>query len=302
MLFSPIKPMIVTMGNEAFDDDGFIFEPKWDGWRILLHKEGSRIEAYTRSGHVVTSKFPELKEAIASIKTNTAILDCEGVCIRDGRSVFDDFSYRCRISDSAKINAALRTHPVSFIAFDVLLSSSEHLYEPLKARKERLTELISGTDVITPTVFIEERGKDLSAWSKDRDMEGIVAKRKDSKYLLGAETKDWIKIKNPKTIDTIILGYRTEPQFGIVIGLHFKTIKYKPVGIVETGFQEAEKRAFLEIARQLHTKQEKQTQWIEPKLCCRIQYLERTDHHQLLDAMFKGFLLDKDPEECYWTY
>ncbi|KRF18643.1 hypothetical protein [Paenibacillus sp. Soil787] len=175
MLFSPIKPMIVSIGKEAFDDNEFIFEPKWDGWRILLHKQGTRLEAYTRNGNVVTSKFPELKEAVSSIKADTAILDCEGVCIRDGRSVFDDFSYRGRISDSAKIKAALRTHPATFVAFDVLLTSYEHMKEPLTTRKSRLNEIIGSTDIITPTAFIEGRGKDLSSWSIEHDMEGIVA-------------------------------------------------------------------------------------------------------------------------------
>jgi bifunctional non-homologous end joining protein LigD len=75
MLFTPIKPMIVSIGKEAFDDDNYIFEPKWDGWRILLHKQGERIEAYTRNGNIVTSKFPEIKEAAGVIKAHTAILD-----------------------------------------------------------------------------------------------------------------------------------------------------------------------------------------------------------------------------------
>ncbi|KRE65204.1 ATP-dependent DNA ligase [Paenibacillus sp. Soil750] len=302
MLFSPLKPMIVASGKEAFDDEGYVFEPKWDGWRILLHKQGTRLEAFTRNGHVVTSKFPELKAAISSIKADTCILDCEGVCMRDGRSVFDDFSYRGRISDSAKIKAALRTHPATFVVFDVLFTGSEHLKEPLMTRKNRLKEMVRSTDMITPTVYIEGRGRDLSSWSNEHDMEGIVAKRKDSKYVLGVVTNDWLKIKNFKTIDTIILGYRTEPQFGLVVGLHFKTVKYKPVGFVEVGISEDDKYAFQEIARQLQIRMEKQTFWVEPKLCCRIQYQERTDQHQLHTTIFKGFLFDKDPENCYWTY
>ncbi|KRF18640.1 hypothetical protein [Paenibacillus sp. Soil787] len=111
-----------------------------------------------------------------------------------------------------------------------------------------------------------------------------------------------MKIKNFKTIDAIILGYRTEPQFGLVLGLHFKTVRYKPVGIVEFGFRVDDKRAFLEIAKQIQTRIDKKTYWIEPMLCCQIQYLERTDQHQLRTTIFKGFLFDKDPENCYWTY
>ncbi|WP_274652023.1 RNA ligase family protein [Paenibacillus humicola] len=303
MLFTPIKPMIVSMGREAFDDETFIFEPKWDGWRILLHKQGDRLEAYTRNGNVVTGKFPELREAAASIRAREAILDCEGVCIRGGRTVFDDFSYRGRLADPRKIASAARTHPASFMVFDVLLSDRrEHLDEPLMTRKERLAEIVEPADMIVPTSYIGEKGKAMFAWSAEHRMEGIVAKRKNSVYVPGIETQDWIKIKHFQTIDAIVLGYRTDPRFGLVIGLHFRTVKYKPVGVVEFGFQPDEKRAFLEIARQLHTVKDNKTQWIEPKLVCRIQYLERTDRHQLRTTVFKGFQFDRNSDDCYWTY
>jgi len=155
MLFSPLKPMLATMGMEDFDDDGYIFEPKWDGWRIVLHKQGDRMEAYTRNGRMVTSQFPELREAAGSIKPMSAILDCEGVCIRDGRTVFDDFAFRGRLTDPKKIAAAARTHPVSFMAFDVLMTDREHLNEPLMARKARLNEIVTSTENIALTAFIE---------------------------------------------------------------------------------------------------------------------------------------------------
>lgn len=72
MLFTPIKPMLLGMWHEAFDDDRYIFEPKWDGWRILLHKDGERVEAYTRHGNRVTDKFPELQAAGAAIRAYAA--------------------------------------------------------------------------------------------------------------------------------------------------------------------------------------------------------------------------------------
>lgn len=94
MLFSPIKPMLLQMGKEVIDDPNVCFDIKWDGWRILLHKEGNRVEAYTRHGNNITSKFPELVDAGHSITEHTAILDCEGVVLRNGKnSVFEDFAY-----------------------------------------------------------------------------------------------------------------------------------------------------------------------------------------------------------------
>ncbi len=68
MIFTPIKPMLLHMGKEIIDDDMWEYQVKWDGYRVLIHKEGNRIEAYTRHGNVITSKFPELQEVNRSIK------------------------------------------------------------------------------------------------------------------------------------------------------------------------------------------------------------------------------------------
>ncbi|SFK93519.1 bifunctional non-homologous end joining protein LigD [Paenibacillus sp. 1_12] len=300
MLFTPIKPMIVSVGSEPFDDEMFIFEPKWDGWRILLHKQGERIEAYTRNGNIVTDKFPELMEASKAIKAHTAVLDCEGIVLREGRPVFDDFSYRVRLSNSLRIRNAVHTHPATFVAFDVLYTDREHLKEPLMTRKQRLHEMISETSIITPTIYIEAQGQALFNFTRDRDMEGIVAKRKESKYYPDTTSPDWLKIKHFKTIDVIILGYRTQP-FGLVIGLNFRTVQNKPVGVVEYGFKPYEKEMFLELAKQFHKVKDQKTQWMEPRLCCRIEYLERSDTHQLRTTVFRGFLFDKKPEDCIWS-
>ncbi|TVY08399.1 ATP-dependent DNA ligase [Paenibacillus cremeus] len=220
MLFTPIKPMIVSIGNEPFGSEHHIFEPKWDGWRILLHKQRDRIEAYTRNGNIVTSKFPELREVREAIKANSAILDCEGIVLRGGRPVFDDFSFRGRLSNSARIRDAVHTHPATFVAFDVIYMEHELLNEPLMKRKQRLTEIVCPTEVITPTMYLEGKGKALFELTREKDMEGIVAKRKDSRYLLDTKSMDWLKIKHFKSIDVVILGYRSNP-FGLVIGLNF---------------------------------------------------------------------------------
>lgn len=301
MLFTPLKPMLVSMGYEPFNNENYIFEPKMDGWRILLHKEGQRIEAYTRNGKCVTEKFPELQAVVGKIKPSTAIFDCEGVVMREGRPIFDDFSYRCRLSDPVKIAQAQISHPASFVAFDVLYTDHDHTDDPLMDRKQRLIEMIEPNPILMPTLYVEGEGKALRALSIEHDLEGIVAKKKDSKYQLNTRSPDWIKIKNYKTIDTIILGYRTAPEFSLVVGLHFPTVRYKPVATVHIGISPEEKAAFLEVAKQLLTEKDRNTQWIEPRLCCRVQYLERTELHYLRMVSFKGFLFDKNPDDCKWV-
>lgn len=302
MLFEPIKPMLPEWRYEAFDDEACIFEPKWDGWRIFLHKDGDRIEAYARSGRRVTEKFPELREAAAGIRERTAILDGEGICLRDGRPVFDDFADRGRLTDAGKIAAAARAHPATFVVFDVLRTGDrEHIGETLLERKARLQDLVETNGALITTLFVEGKGQELFAMTEARGLEGIVAKRKASRYQVGVRSADWQKVKHGREIDTVILGYRTEPQFGLVVGLHFLTMKNKPVAFVEAGINGAEQRAFLEIAGQIRTTADLRTQWIEPRLCCRVRYLDRTDRHELKMCEFRGFLFEKRPEDCVWV-
>lgn len=301
MLFSAIKPMGVSFGEEPFDDQHFLYEPKWDGVRVLIHKQGSRIEAYSRSGRAVTHKFPELEDALRAIQTHSAILDCEGIVLRNGVPAFDDFMYRDRISQAGKINRAVHTHPVTFVAFDLLYTEREHLNEPLVERKKRLAAIIDSTPVLMPTLFVEAQGKALFEMMKARNMEGVVAKRKNSIYVPDTRSSEWLKMKHVKTIDVEILGYRMDP-FELVIGLNFRTVKHKPVGAVAEGIAAADKDLFVAVATPLYTVKEGNTQWMEPRLCCRIDYLDRTDRHQLMMTTFRGFLWDKRPEDCVWHY
>ncbi|UQZ80877.1 Putative DNA ligase-like protein [Paenibacillus konkukensis] len=299
LLFAPLKPMTAGRVPEPFDDENTIFEPKWDGQRILLHKQGKRIEAFTRRGMNVTAKFPELQEACASIQSDTAIVDCEGIVMRGERAVFDDFTYRLRISQAAKIRTAVLTHPVTFVAFDLLMSAREHLNEPLTERKRRLGDIIKSSGLLMPTLSVPVRGKALFELTERQGMAGIVAKRMSSRYRLGTKSEDWLQINHVRTIDVMILGYRTSP-FTLVAGLNFRTVSNKPVGLVEQEIDAEDRQKFLELAASLHTHRDALTQWIEPCICCRIQYAERTDAHQLIGTVFQQFLWNKPASECVW--
>ena len=194
------------------------------------------------------------------------MLEAEVICLRDGRPMFDDFSYRSRLTDQMKIDPAVRTHPVTFVTWNVLDSNrADHINRPLTERKIRLQKLIKPFSVL---IYDVRRRAEEGA---TRDLEVIVAKRKDSTYQLNTRSVDWVKVKNWKTIDMVILGYRLEPQFALVVGLYFPTVRNKPVAVVKFRFKPEEKAAFRAVAQQIHTKKDRHTQWIEPHLCCRIQ-------------------------------
>lgn len=293
MLFSPIKPMLLQTGKEVFDDDMWQWSIKFDGWRVLIHKQGDRIEAYTRHGNIITSKFPELQEVGRSITVPEAIIDCEGVVFRNGVSVFDHFNLRGRLTDKEKIRKATQTHPASFVAFDVLQTNSSHIKEPLIERKKRLDSIIkpSNSLLITPSIIGD--GTHIYQLTKEKNMEGIVGKRIDSTYQINHRSSDWLKIKHFKTTNATILGFKEQP-FSLVVGTQMQNGHYRPLATVEFGFKPHEKMAFRNIAKQLIKKQEKGITWIEPLLECTVQYLEKTEKGMLRIVSFKGFNVENN--------
>ncbi|AVK87044.1 DNA ligase [Lysinibacillus sp. B2A1] len=286
--------MLLHMGNnnEIVDDPNWIYDIKWDGWRILLHKLGDRVEAYTRHGNNVTAKFPELQEVGRSIKENTAIIDCEGVVLRNGVSVFDDFAFRGMLTNKSKIEQATITHPATFIAFDILATDKPHTNQPLVERKEILSSIIEPSNSLLVTPSIVGNGSDIFKLTKDKGMEGIVGKQSNSTYKTNHRSHDWLKYKHFKVMDVTILGYKENP-FTMLVGKQLSNGKYKPLANVEFGFKPEEKRAFREIAKQIVTKVDRDMIWLEPRLYCKVQYLEKTQSGMLRITSFKGFDFDK---------
>lgn len=296
MLFTPIKPMLLGTGNDVINDPNTIWDIKWDGWRTIIHKEGNRIEAYTREGNNITAKFPELQAVGQSIKEHTVIIDAEGVVLRSGVSVFEDFSYRGSLSNTEKIEQATITHPATFIAFDILATDKSVMKQPLYKRKELLSSIIRPSNNLIVTPSVEENGSHIFQLTKEKNMEGIVGKRRDSIYRINQRSKDWLKYKHFKMTDTVILGFSENP-FSMVVGSHLSNGKCKRLANVEFGFSQEEKMAFRQIAKQLIIKTERNITWIEPLLSCKVQYLEKTRTGLLRIATFKGFNFEQISEE-----
>jgi bifunctional non-homologous end joining protein LigD len=294
---------MLCTGNLHVDpeDTRYIYQTKMDGWRALLHKGGNRIEIYTRHGKNITKKFPEIVETARQIKADEAILDGEIVVFSNNRPVFDYVLNRGLLSDPNSIQQAVQTYPATFAAFDVLYTNGkEHLKESLLERLNRLEDLIEPSNALIAVPYFEN-GQALYDWTKKHNWEGLVCKEKNSRYHLNSRSSEWIKVKHWKYLNCVILGYRLKP-FGMVVGAHFRTGKNKPLAFVERGFQQEEIEAFLGVVRQIHTwKDRNGIQWIEPRLCCKIRYLERTENHRLRIVNFEHFLIEHDPDTCQWV-
>lgn len=201
------------------------------------------------------------------------------------------------LTNKDKIAEATLSHPATFIAFDVLATSKDHTSEPLSERKKRLSSIIEPSNALLVTPSIVGEGNRIFQLTKEQNMEGIVAKRRDSTYQINHRSSDWKKIKHFKIAQTVILGYKENP-FTMIVGTRLKNGQYKAIANVENGFKQDEKAAFRKIVGQIAMKKEKDVTWLEPRLICSVQYLEKTARGSLRIVSFKGFNFDLTPDEC----
>jgi bifunctional non-homologous end joining protein LigD len=300
MLFTPIKPMLLSNFKAtpfSLSDPSLLYEIKYDGWRLLLHKEGSRVEIYTRHGNIVTNRFPEFVEAAADIKAHSVILDCEGVCIHPDtlRPDFEMFSVRAKLTNPMKIIMAMQHYPATLITFDVIMIDN-HFFnmEKLLQRKNRLADIVPNNPSLMRSAFVVGNGQGLYDWTLENRWEGICAKHVSSKYRLNSRPDSlhdaWVKRKHTEVTEAYIMGYRSSP-FALLVGLkQGNNTLPTPVAIVDIGFSSEEKVAFRWIAKQIHTTMHKGIQMVEPVLSCKVEYLERTSNGALRTCTFRGFV------------
>jgi DNA ligase 1 len=220
-----ISPMLLNKTDEPFDSEDFITELKLDGIRLIysVDNEG-KVRLYSRHNNEITSKFPELHELDVPPGT---VLDGELIVSdNDGKPDFEAVMSRF-------LSAKDKT-PITFVAFDVLQYEGERVTKlPLLERKELLADIVqTDTSLITKTQFIEGLGEAYFDAIKEQALEGIVLKRKDSRYEVGKRSHSWLKVINYQYIDVFVTGYRKQPKdFGLVL----TDVDGKYIGVMELG-------------------------------------------------------------------
>lgn len=288
MLF--IKPMLLHKEEQPLQSTSFINEPKWDGHRLVYSKTNGVTKLFTRHGNDVTNKYPELLD----------ITDHEDI-ILDGEVIYydpinqkDDFdilmSQRFLISNPNKIKHAAVNYPVTFIVFDILRLSEKTLYSlPLIQRKQILEESVSNSFHIQKNRFLEGNGLELFNASKSRNMEGIVQKDKNSKYCPATRSHAWKKVIAYQTTECFIFGYKVD-QFGWLVGQKDAN-GINPLGVVEFGPSQDERKAFYQVSKSLITKKTKDIIYLDPVIKCKIKFREYTKKNKLRIPVFEEFVM-----------
>lgn len=294
------SPMLIVRQMEAFDDPGWIYELKMDGFRVLAYVDPDKIDFRNKRNMRMAGKFPELKDIYQNVKER-CILDGEIAVLVNGVPDFYRLQKRTLFTDPFKIKLEADRNPACFVAFDCLYrDGQELLWEPLMERKEQLSALVEETPRIAVSRFVEGQGRALYAAAEERKLEGVVAKKKDSLYFMGKRTKDWVKFKRMADEDYVVAGYIQKGRhiFSLIIGKYRDgRLFYK--GHVTSGVTKeavsvltvTEKNPFRMLPAE-----DKDAVWVQPDHVCIVEYMPNLKN-ALRQPVFKGFRADVLPEE-----
>lgn len=275
-----IKPMLIGEMQEAFNSPDYIYELKLDGHRCIAYLDKDGTDLRNKRDVKMIAKFPELLNINKQVKCR-CILDGELIVIKDGVPDFYEIQRRSLLSNSFKVQLASSKLPASFTAFDILYYDDHAVTDlPLMQRKKLLEKVIKENERIAISRYIEERGIEFYQLAKQNELEGIVAKRKDSKYYLDKKTKDWIKIKYLLDDDFVVCGYifKENAVISIVLGQYLgKELVYKghvTLGTSTEDFKLIESMPGINAQpfNELPSGNDNAV-WIEPNLVCIVKFM-----------------------------
>ncbi|MBI3646361.1 MAG: ATP-dependent DNA ligase [Acidobacteriales bacterium] len=313
-----IHPMLATSIDEPFDNPGWLFEIKWDGYRAIAFIADRAVRLVSRNQNDLSAQFPELRDLPKCVKARRAVLDGEIVALDEhGRPSFSLMQQRTRFQPGKRRLPRREGVPVLYYAFDLLYLDGYDLRRvSLEKRKELLQSVLENGDVVHFSDHYAEKGRALFDAAKQRGLEGIVAKKRDSVYQ-EERSREWLKIKITQRQECVIGGY-TDPEgsrqyFGsVVLGLYDKRGRLIHVGQAGSGFDQKSLKQIFERLRPLETKTNPfhgeigglhQVHFVRPELMAEIKFSEWTHETaeggmKLRAPVFLGLRFDKDPKEC----
>jgi DNA ligase-1 len=281
-----IAPMLLKKRENPFDDERYLFEPKIDGHRLILSMENGIVRLFTRHNNEVTIQYPELHNV--PIEDNSdVVLDGEVACINPetGSIEFEMVMERFMKKKPMSIKQGMIRQPVHFFVFDILRYKGEDLRTlPLLERKKILEQVLKANNFISPLMRVEDTGVSLFEAIREKHLEGIVAKKKKSKYV-GRRDANWIKIINYTYAEVQIAGYRKN-QFGWLL-----QHRGRNVGVLELAVPSAHKKAFYGVSKGLITGEDRNFVYVDPSIKARVRFRNWTRAGMLRTPEFVDFVI-----------
>ena len=298
-----IKPMLATSVKEVFDDPDWIYELKWDGYRILSYIDDGEVNLYSRNGILMNSKFPSLVRGLENIE-HTTILDGEVVVV--DKQGIPEFQKLQNFDDQTK-------GQLLYYIFDLLYLNDHSVIElPLIDRKSLISEVLEDTELSRYCDHIHAKGTKFFKKAVEEGMEGVIAKKADSLYIPGYRTDQWLKIKAENSQEAIICGYTEssgDTWFGSLILGIYKNDKLTYIGNCGTGFSNQEQKDLFKKLKPLETKKSpfnkkinlkgRVPHWVKPLLICEVKFSDWTKQQIMRHPVYKGLRTDKTNSEIY---
>ncbi len=318
-----IRPMLSTPVEKPFNDKKWEFEIKWDGVRAILFYSKSKnvLELKSRTNKSIGHRYPEISKSIPS----SSVIRCKDSVVVDGEIVvldeqghpdFQSHQRRMNLDHDFDIQSLSREIPATFYIFDILYLDGKEL-ENLEfwKRRELLSNVINmnneGNNVIRISESFEEKGIELFENIKARGLEGIIAKKRNSKYLQGARTADWLKIKNLHTQDCVVIGYtrgegNRKNYFGsLLLAAYNKELVF--IGHSGSGFDGPQiidifnklqeiRSDEIPVSRVPYTNRD--PVWVRPMLVVEVKFDGWTKDMIMRAPIFLRIRDDKKPQDC----
>lgn len=303
-----VQAMLATPVDQPFDDRNWLFELKWDGYRALatIARDGT-VTLTSRNGNDLTAKFPDLANLAEAFSERPLIVDGEVAALdAEGRPSFQRLQERLDRFGRSQPEKS----PVTFVVFDLLYGNGRDVRkEPLEKRKAMLEAMLTGKGPVIFSKHVLGDGKQLFELARERGLEGIMAKRRDSTYQ-GRRSRDWLKIKTGKRQECVIGGWTegrgSRKHFGaLLVGVYEKD-EFVYVGSVGSGF-DAKKLASL--SKRLEPLERKTSpfanppktdttaHWVKPELVAEVAFNEWTREGLMRQPVFVALREDKAPRD-----
>ena len=310
---SRLEPMLASLGERPFSDATWLFEIKWDGVRALAWTANGAVTLRSRNAVDITRRYPELAALPQAVSAREAILDGEIVALDEkGHSDFERLQERMHVR--APSEQLVKQVPAIYFVFDLLYCDGYDLREaPLLERKQLLQKLLWSTGGIRYSDHQIAHGKELYKLAEENGLEGILAKRIDSRYVCD-RSANWLKLKITKTVDAVVGGWtaaRTAaiPFGSLLLGL-YEGKKLRFIGHVGSGFDE---KKFGELSKRLKElatadcpfekvpETDEKAFWISPELVARAKFSGWTQEHALRHPVFVAIREDARAEDFQWA-
>lgn len=311
LVLGSLQPMLCQTADAAFSSKDWVYELKWDGFRMLAHGGAGQARLRYRSGLDPTDRFPELTSAIRALPIADLVLDGEIVALdAEGKPDFHKLAFRAQMHRTSEIARAALAQPITYVVFDLLGAAGHDLRNlPLLERKAMLEQILPKLGPLRYSEHIPERGEELLDLVVARGMEGVVAKKANSPYR-GKRSADWLKLKRDPEADFAVCGYT--PPKGSRTGLGALHLcvrvdsQWVYAGKVGSGFDD---KLLAQLTAELSAKPRwkptfprpeasSDALWVEPELVVQVRYREWIEGSALRFPVFERLRRDKAAHEC----